>query len=394
MDLQTRRVAERYHRLLAEAPDANEWAYAWRAEINRGGFRAVDFLMDEVVAPGKCVGCASCVTICPVDVFDYVDEQPADTRTNACVHCVLCAEVCPVLRPQDKDLPALVDYREPRTDQGYGPYSYGVYARATRADILERAQDGGVVSALLVHALGTGAINGAILGDVLPDNRLVGRHKLARTAKEILGCASSRYTYSPNTLAFRDAMHADVKPVAVVGVPCQVEGVRLEQNAGLRSAMSNWYRSNVALTIGLFCSESFTHESIDKLAQLIEVPPERIEHVNIKGKVVVRLDDGSVVNASLKEYRKFARPACHYCRDYSAEHADLAMGGIGLDGWTYTLVRTETGHRFLQAAIDAGQIETRPLGDEPRGEELLNKLAAAKKSRPLPALMPAAEVRA
>ncbi len=52
------------------------------------------------------------------------------------------------------------------------------------------------------------------------------------------------------------------------------------------------------------------------------------------------------------------------------------MGGIGLDGWTYTLVRTETGHRFLQAAIDAGWIETRPLADEPRGEVLLEQLSA------------------
>ena len=288
--------------------------------------------MEEVVDPGKCIGCASCVTICPVDVFDYDDERPVDTRADACVHCVLCAEVCPVLRPQDKDLAGLVEYREPATDEGYGPYSYALYARAARADIRERAQDGGVVSALLLHALETGAINGAILGDVLPDNRMVGRHKLALTEEDVLSCAASRYTYSPNTLAFREAMRRNVKPVAVVGVPCQVEGVRLEQNSSVRSAMSNWFRSNVALTIGLFCSESFTHESIEKLARMIDVPAERIANVNIKGKVVVRLDDGTVVDASLKRYREFARPACLYCRDYSAEHADIGMGGIGLTG--------------------------------------------------------------
>jgi coenzyme F420 hydrogenase subunit beta len=393
-DPDVRRVSKRYHRLLEEALDSNEWAYAWRSEINRGGFRAVDFLMEEIVDAGKCIGCASCVTICPVDVFDYVDERPTDTRTDSCVRCVLCAEVCPVLRPQDKNLATLVEYREPRTDEGYGPYSYAFYARATRPDIVERAQDGGVVSALLLHALETGVINGAILGDVMPGNRLVGRHKLALTEEDVLSCAASRYTYSPNTLAFREAMRGNVNPVAVVGVPCQVEGLRLEQNSGIRSAMSNWYRTNVALTIGLFCSESFTHESIQKLARMIGVAPERIAHVNIKGKVVVRLDDGTVVNASLKRYREFARPACLYCRDYSAEHADLSVGGIGLDGWTYTLVRTEAGHRNLQAAIDAGWIETRPLADEPRGEILINQLSAQKKAnRPHPALMPTLQER-
>jgi coenzyme F420 hydrogenase subunit beta len=390
-----RRVAERYRRLLAEAEDSNEWAYAWRSEINRGGFRAVDFLLDEVVDTGKCVGCAACVTICPVDVFDYIDERPVDARTDACVHCVLCAEACPVLRPPDKDLATVVDYREPRTDAGYGPYSYACYGRATRPEIRERGQDGGVVSALLVHALASGAINGAILGDVLPGSTQVGRHKLALGEEDVLACAASRYTYSPNTLAFREALRRGVTPLAVVGVPCQVEGVRPEQNSGIRSAMSDWYRSNVALTVGLFCSESFTHESIERLARMIEVESERIAHVDIKGKVVVRLDDGTVVNASLKRYRECARPACLYCRDYSAEHADVSMGGIGLDGWTYTLVRTETGHRFLAAAIEAGEIETRPLADEPRGEALLERLAAEKKrNRPLPALMPTLQERA
>jgi coenzyme F420 hydrogenase subunit beta len=390
VDPRARRVSERYHRLLEEAPDEpNEWAYAWRVELNRGGFRAVDFVMDEVVDSGKCIGCASCVTICPVDVFDYVDERPIDTRTSACVLCVLCAEVCPVLRPQDKDLVDLVDYRQPAHDVGYGPYSYAFYARATRPDILERGQDGGVASALLVHALAEGTLSGAVLGDVDPHDRQLGLQKLATTEEEILACAASRYTYSPNTLALREAMRRDIKPLAVVGVPCQVDGVRLQQNSGVREAMATWYRANVALTIGLFCSESFTHESILRLAEIVEVPPETIQNINIKGKVVVRLDDGTVKTASLKKYREFARPACLYCLDYSAEHADIGMGGIGLDGWTYTLVRTEAGHRYLQAAIDAGEIETRPLADEPKGELLLEKLSEEKKSnRPHPAKMP------
>ncbi|MCP5001009.1 MAG: hypothetical protein GY933_20275, partial [Hyphomicrobiales bacterium] len=66
-----------------------------------------------------------------------------------------------------------------------------------------------------------------------------------------------------------------------------------------------------------------------------------------------------------------------------------AAGGIGLDGWTYTLVRTERGHRAFQAALADGWLETRPLDDEPRGEMLMNKLSAQKKiNRPLPAQMP------
>lgn len=388
------RVHNRYRRLLSEALDANEWPYAWRTEVNRGGFRAVDFLMDEIVHSGKCIGCASCITICPVDVFDYVDEMPVDTRADACVRCVLCAEVCPVLRPPDKDMDVHVQYRAPAIDEGYAPYSYAVYARTTRPDILEHAQDGGMVSTLLIHGLESGTLQGAILGDVMPENSQIGRHKLAMSEADVLSCAASRYTYSPNTLALIEAMRRDVKPVAVVGVPCQIDGVRLQQNSSIRSSMSTWYRSNIALTIGLFCSEAFTHESIAKLGEMIDTPPERIANINIKGKVVVRLDDGTVVNASLKRYREWARPACLYCLDYSAEHADIGAGGIGIDGWTYTLIRTEAGHRALQGAIDTGLIETRPLEDEPRGEFLLNRLSSVKKeNKPQPALMPTLQER-
>ncbi len=389
VDSRTAKVDERYRRLLDDGADPNEWAFAWRTEINRGGFRAYDFLLEEVVDKGRCVGCASCVTICPADVFDYVDENPVDARAAACVYCVLCAEVCPVLRPVDRDLPDILDFQEPSLSDSYGTYAYGVYARSTDPDILARCQDGGMVSALIIQGLENGTLAGAILGDVEPDNNQIGRHKLARTKDDVIECAASRYTYSPNTLALQQAMRENVGPLAVVGVPCQVDGVRLQQHSSIRMEMNNWYRDNVTLVLGLFCSESFTHESIEKLGEILEVDHKRIDNINIKGKVVVRLDDGEIMHASLKKYRDFARPACLYCLDYGAEYADIGAGGIGLDGWTYTLIRTKRGHEAIEAAVAAGVIETRPLDDEPRGEFLMKKLSAdKKKNRPLPAQMP------
>jgi coenzyme F420 hydrogenase subunit beta len=184
-------------------------------------------------------------------------------------------------------------------------------------------------------------------------------------------------------------MRLDVRPLAVVGVPCQVDGVRLQQHSSIRLEMANWYRENITLVIGLFCSEAFTHESIIRLAELVEVEPERIENINIKGRVVVRLDSGEVRYASLKTYGEWARPACLYCLDYGPANADIGAGGIGLDDWTYTIIRTEAGHAAFQGAIDDGWIETRPLEDEPRGEFLMKRLSAfKKKNRPLPAQMP------
>ncbi|MET0379788.1 MAG: Coenzyme F420 hydrogenase/dehydrogenase, beta subunit C-terminal domain [Spongiibacteraceae bacterium] len=396
LDPKSTEIIERYHELIASDADPHEWAFSWRTELNRGGFRAVDLLMEHVVDPGRCIGCASCVTICPVDVFDYVDEKPVDTRENACVACVLCTEVCPVLRPQDNDLPTLVNFLPDAKDEGFGEYGYGMYVRATDPEILQKCQDGGIVSALLIHGLEQGEIKGAVVGDVYPDNKQIGRPKLAKNRDDVLNSSASRYTYSPNTLALQQAVTENIGPIAVVGVPCQVEGVRLQQNSSIRMAMPQWVKKNVSLVIGLFCSESFTHQSINKLGEMLEVDPKRIDNINIKGKVVVRLDDrnGEVRTVSLKKYRDFARPACLYCTDYGAENADIGCGGIGLDGWTFTVIRTQRGHEVFQKALAAGILETRPFEDDPRGMELMLRLASdKKKNRPLPAQMPSLDER-
>ena len=127
----TKEVRRRYQKLIEEGADPNEWAYSWRSEYNRGGFKAVDMLSEEVISQDKCVGCAACVAICPVDVFDFENEKPVDTRHSACVFCELCVDVCPVLRPPDNDLGEQIGLLEPRHDSGFGPYGYGCYARAT-----------------------------------------------------------------------------------------------------------------------------------------------------------------------------------------------------------------------------------------------------------------------
>ena len=381
-------VQRRYRNLVETGASPHEWAYAWRAELNRGGFKTVDFLMDEVVNAGKCVGCAACLTICPTDVFDYANEQPIDTRADACVHCVLCADVCPVLSPPDTTIAHELEYRAPNLDDGYGEYSYELLTRATDPAVLAKAQDGGLVSVLLLHGLATGAINGAILGDVEPNDPQIGCQILATTPEEVLRARGSRYTYSPNTVALRDALERDVRPIAVVGVPCQVDGVRQQQHSGIRLAMNRWYQDNISLVIGLLCSEAFTHHSVEALSKRFDVPRADIENINIKGKVIIKIAGGRTEIISLKEFQQYARPACLYCQDYAVEQADISAGGIGLDGWTYTVIRTEAGHQAFQAILDAGLIETRPVDDAPKSKSLMVRLAAMKKDRHLPALLP------
>ncbi len=388
LDHLTEEVRRRYRTLIEEGGDPNEWAYAWRSEYNRGGFKAVDMLMEEVVNPGKCIGCAACLTICPVDVFDYADEKPVATRDSACVFCELCVDACPVLRPTDQDLREQIGLLEPHQDEGFGPYGYGVYARATDKAWAENGQDGGVCSALLVHGLRNGTLKGVVSGAEIADNPQMGTPGLQLTEQEVLEGARSRYTYQPNTLVLVEAMKKGVAPLAVVGVPCQVDGVRQQQHSSIRLDVAEWYRENVALVIGLFCSESFTEKGIDWLAEDLGVPKRDITNINIKGRIEIKLRDGREEVKSLKAFGKYARPACLYCMDYSADNADIGFGGIGIDGWTFTVIRTEAGHKAWQALVADGWVETKPFEDEPKGKDLVARLSIYKRNRPLPALMP------
>jgi coenzyme F420 hydrogenase subunit beta len=157
--------------------------------------------------------------------------------------------------------------------------------------------------------------------------------------------------------------------------------------------VAKWYQKNVTLVIGLFCSESFTHEHIKFIAETLNVEPKDIVNVNVKGKVIINLRDGREIIMKLKDFHQFARPACLYCLDYSAEHADIGVGGIGLDGWTFVAVRTEAGHKAFQAAVDDGLFEIVPVETEPRAKELLIRLCDMKRNKPLPALMPTLQER-
>jgi coenzyme F420 hydrogenase subunit beta len=366
---------------LAKQHDQAGWFDGWLQYANHEPFEAVEFLMDEIVYKGRCVGCAACVEVCPVNVFDYVDDKPVDTRHEGCVYCGLCAAVCPPAHLGSASLSRFIIRGDDVKDEGFGKYRTAVLARATNPEILSRAQDGGVVTALLVEALESGMVDGVVCGDTVEGQPLNPIPRLARTKKELLSSAASRYTYSPNTIALKEAYDKDLR-VAVVGVPCQINGLRHTQMGPSEGFdFVNWFRKRVAFTVGLFCSEVFTPEGLTDLSRKINVPIENIVNINVKGKIISRTKEGTEIVSSLKEMRKYMRPACNYCWDYSAELADFAGGGIGLKGWTFTVTRTKIGQQLYDMLVDKNLIEVKSLDVDPKSKDLLIKLCAQKRAR-------------
>jgi len=326
------------------------------------------------VLPSLCIGCAACVVACPFDCLEYADEKPS--LVKECKVCGICAQVCPKYNLSISELERLVFGRERRADEEYGIFRRTAIAQAVNPKIRKVCQDGGVVTALLVHALNEGLIDSAVLSGVSEAEPLKAVPKLVTTIDEILTSAGTRYTYSPSMLALREGVKQKKRSLAFVGTPDQIQAFRKVQALPLKK-----YSEAVAFTFGVFCSECFTYEGlVDQLIRKeLGIIPAEVAKLNIKGRLLVTTKSGRVEEVRLKEAKQHVRDCVKRCSDFSAELADVSVGGLGLEGWTLTILRTEKGLDLFQGAEAKGLIQTRKAEEEPQVLDLLVKLSKRKR---------------
>lgn len=103
-----------------------------------------------------------------------------------------------------------------------------------------------------------------------------------------------------------------------------------------------------------------------------------IKKMNIKGKMLVTTES-EVKAIPLADVKQYVRKSCEFCDDFSSELADISVGGLGLDAWTFVIIRTKEGEEIFAAAEKAGVLETRPIGIGEFALNLLVKLSAKKR---------------
>ncbi|MFP3985104.1 MAG: Coenzyme F420 hydrogenase/dehydrogenase, beta subunit C-terminal domain, partial [Candidatus Bathyarchaeia archaeon] len=185
----------------------------------------------------------------------------------------------------------------------------------------------------------------------------------------------TRYAYSPNMLAVQEAVKQKKKSLAFVGTPCQIHALRKIQMFPLKK-----YSNPLQFTVGLMCTESFTYEGLFQkhLKQNMGIALDEVVKMNIKGKILVYLKSGEEKSVSLAEAKQYTRKSCRFCNDFSAELADISAGGLGLNGWTFVILRTEKGEEIFDGAVEAGMLNTRSADEEPFALTLLDKLSKKK----------------
>ena len=343
-------------------------------------------LYEEIVATEICCSCSACIVACPHKVLELKDWDPMQIDANSpfdnCVHgeqgCSLCAMACLRLDPALDLIEKSVHGRRRAEDQPEGTYRWKTLARATDPRILERGQDGGAVTALLAHGFDTGELDGAVVAAPSDDVAWLDEPKVVHNTEELLATAGSRYTYCATPLGLKKAIAEKLKKIALVGVSCESTAVRQLAAEGIK----RWVRP-LKLVIGLMCCETFDYDAfmVGKVQQDYGIPLSDIAKVNVKGKVIVTLNSGEDVDIPLKDARPYANEWCHHCPDFAAEHADLSCGGLGMEGWTMILVRSEIGEEYLYSAVEAGVLELRPAEEMPHALEVMDRLSRKQRER-------------
>jgi len=347
-------------------------------------------LFSEVVTSGLCTGCAACVISCPHDVLDYTAAEGAykpfhldiDGGATDCTHgdkgCTMCTRACPRFRNWEDEIDQHKFARQRTDDEVFGIGDV-LLAQSTDASLIENGQDGGFVSTLLIYALEHDLIDAALVSGLEGDGSTWrAEPRVARTRAEILDTAKSRYTYSPNLLAYPAAIAEGAERIAVVGTGCMASAP-----GAMQTRKAGKIARRLSLTIGLLCSKTFDDRIFEELfAAQYGIQRADIIKMNIKGVFQIWTRDGAFHEVPLKEAHPFTREGCTHCPDFAAEHADISAGGIGaFNDWTLVIVRTEQGRELIAKLVDAGLIATRPGDDDPGAIALLHKLAQLSRKR-------------
>lgn len=326
--------------------------------------------LEKVVLAENCMGCAACVVSCPLNSLEYVEEKPK--IIGKCTACGICAQICPRYDLPWSAMEKFVFGRERKAEEDFGIYQRIVIARTKDKRILRVCQDGGVVTTLLMAALKNGLINGAATSGISKEKPFYPVPYLVTTPQEVLECAGTRYSYSPNMLALREGVKRKEAKLAFVGTPCQIQAIRKMQMFPLKR-----YAKALDFTIGLMCTETFTYEGLmEKHIQgMLGIDLRNVKKINIKAKILVTTKSNEVKVIPLKVAKRYTRKPCDVCTDFSSELADISTGGLGMTGWTLAVLRTKKGEEVFEYAESEGLFETKSVEQERGAVKLLIKLS-------------------
>ncbi|WP_254837898.1 Coenzyme F420 hydrogenase/dehydrogenase, beta subunit C-terminal domain [Natronomonas marina] len=339
-----------------EGVDLETPSYRIRAEMNdieepddKTWFMELDA---AVIDEGRCIQCGTCVASCPSDSIGIGDDGLPEL-VKMCTGCSLCWDFCPRggLRYERQ---WKITGGEDNVKGAGDPITE--FSAKVEDDWRENAQDGGLVTSVLIHLLEAGEIDGALIATESDDEPWKAESFLATTPAECIENAGSFYN---QTMALGnldvdqweeklpDEDPADLS-LALVGTPCEIEGIRALQDFEWDYASQEAGVRAVDYTIALMCTKNFNYRRLmgEKLEAERGIAPEDIGKMDVlHGNMMVYDHSGEMIlEEDVEEFHDAALKGCDECADFTGYCADLTVGSVGSsDEYSSVIVRTEQG---------------------------------------------------
>ena len=247
-------------------------------------------------------------------------------------------------------------------------------AYSSDKEMVEKAEYGGVITALLKFALDSKRADAVLAIKARDGNRYDGIPALITDPEKIVETGGALHCSSPNIVRFlKEYLNgaSNIK-IAVVAKPCDAKAI-------VELAKRNQINLDNLLLIGLNCTGTLPSAKVKvMLRDEFEVDPADVVAEDIEdNKLTITLKAGTEKERDLAELEQKGygrRENCRRCETNIPVMADIACGKWGTQdkNTTFVEVCSERGAEFMEAAVEAGSIKVeQPSGNaiETRGKK-------------------------
>jgi len=302
-------------------------------------------VIDEIVKNDLCIGCGTCVEICPRKVLEIQDNEYGEyvsTEVQECDSgCGLCLEICPFSNNENETQIGTKIYGSITgikylSEIGYYIDSYVGYSN----DFRQSSASGGMATWLLTKLLKENIVDCVVCPTPYKNPEKLFSFEFLKDENSIKGASGSVY-YPVEMSGVIKKIQETPGRYVITGLPCFIKALRLATQKNKK------LRERIVFTIGLVCGQMKSKNYTKYMAALAGSENfQKVQSVYYRGKSSEKPasnyhyqfteEDGSqhkiFWNEGVSEAwinRWFTPNACNYCDDVFAELADVTF----MDAW-------------------------------------------------------------